>query len=167
MTRRRGVPAEEDAALRVLAETWTPVATLVGKTWGLHLEKVVKVDREENLRMIEESVAFLVGQGKRVVYDAEHFFDGFADDPAYALRCLSTAAEAGAETVASAHPSLNEASGMAAFRADPDDAEAIAEAIEYALEHGAERLQAGLDHAARFTRHASGEAVLRGYKSVL
>src|SRR5581483_11380363 len=73
--------------------------TLVGKTWSLHLEKVVKVDRDENLRMIAESVAFLVGQGKRVVYDAEHFFDGFADDPAYALQCLRAAADAGAETV--------------------------------------------------------------------
>ena len=50
MTRRRGVAAEEDAALRVLAESWTPVSTIVGKTWGLHLEKVVKVDRDENLR---------------------------------------------------------------------------------------------------------------------
>ena len=75
------------------------MCTLVGKTWSLHLEKVVKVDRDENLRMIAESVAFLVGQGKRVIYDAEHFFDGFADDPGYALRCLRAAAEAGAETV--------------------------------------------------------------------
>jgi 2-isopropylmalate synthase len=99
MTRRRGVAADEDVALRVLADCFASVCTLVGKTWGLHLEKVVKVDREENLRMIEESVAFLVGHGKRVVYDAEHFFDGFADDPAYALECLSAAAGAGAETV--------------------------------------------------------------------
>jgi len=53
----------------------------VGKTWALHLEKVVKVDRDENLRMIAESVAFLVSEGKRVVYDAEHFFDGYRDDP--------------------------------------------------------------------------------------
>ena len=83
----------------MLADCFAPVCTLVGKTWGLHLEKVVKVDREENLRMIAESVAFLVGQGKRVIYDAEHFFDGFADDPDYALRCLRAAAEAGAETV--------------------------------------------------------------------
>ena len=72
--------AAEDAALRVLAESWTPVSTIVGKTWGLHLEKVVKVDRDENLRMIAESVAFLVAAGKRVVYDAEHFFDGYRDD---------------------------------------------------------------------------------------
>jgi 2-isopropylmalate synthase len=99
MTRRRDVSADADPALRVVAECFAPVCTLVGKTWALHLEKVVKVDRQENLRMIAESVAFLVAEGKRVIYDAEHFFDGFADDPAYALRCLRAAAEAGAETV--------------------------------------------------------------------
>ena len=99
MTRRRGVRAEEDAALRVLADSFAPVCTIVGKTWSLHLEKVVKVDRDENLRMISESVAFLVAQGKRVVYDAEHCFDGWHADRDYALRCLRAAAEAGAETV--------------------------------------------------------------------
>ena len=70
MTRRRGAAAEADEALRMLADSFAPVVTLVGKTWSLHLEKVVRVDRDENLRMIEESVAFLVAQGKRVVYDA-------------------------------------------------------------------------------------------------
>jgi 2-isopropylmalate synthase len=99
MTRRRGMTADADPALRVIAECFAPVGTLVGKTWGLHLEKVVKVDRDENLRMIAESVAFLAAQGKRVIYDAEHFFDGYADDRAYALRCLRAAVEAGAETV--------------------------------------------------------------------
>jgi 2-isopropylmalate synthase len=99
MTRRRDVPTDEDPALRVLADCHAPVCTLVGKTWSLHLEKVVRVDREENLRMISESVAFLRRAGKRVIYDAEHFFDGYTDDPAYALRCLRAAAEAGAETV--------------------------------------------------------------------
>jgi 2-isopropylmalate synthase len=99
MTRRRDARADEDPALRVLADSFAPVCTLVGKTWGLHLEKVVKVDRDENLRMIAESVAFLVAQGRRVVYDAEHCFDGWRDDPAYAIRCLRAAAEAGAETV--------------------------------------------------------------------
>jgi 2-isopropylmalate synthase len=99
MTRRRDTTADSDPGLRVLADCCAPVCTLVGKTWALHLEKVVKVDPEENLRMISESVAFLRGTGKRVVYDAEHFFDGFADDPVYAIRCLRTAAEAGAETV--------------------------------------------------------------------
>ena len=99
MTRRRNTPADADPALRVLADCFAPVCTLVGKTWALHLEKVVKVDRDENLRMISESIAFLVGAGKRVIYDAEHFFDGYADDREYALRCLRTAADAGAETV--------------------------------------------------------------------
>jgi 2-isopropylmalate synthase len=99
MTRRRDVPAAEDAALRTLAGCFAPVCTIVGKTWGLHLEKVVRVSRDENLAMIAESVAFLAAEGKRVVYDAEHFFDGFRDDPGYALACLQAAAEAGAETV--------------------------------------------------------------------
>jgi len=99
MTRRRGVAAEDDVALRVLAGCFAPVCTLVGKTWPLHLEKVVKVDREENLRMIAESIAFLVREGKRVIYDAEHYFDAHRAEPEYALRCLRTAEEAGAETV--------------------------------------------------------------------
>jgi 2-isopropylmalate synthase len=99
MTRRKGVVASDDGGLRVLADCFAPVCTLVGKSWGLHLEKVVKVSREENLAMIAESVAFLVECGKRVVYDAEHFFDGYAADPVYALSCLRAAADAGAETV--------------------------------------------------------------------
>src|ERR671917_2019025 len=100
MTRRRGVAAADDPALRVLADCFAPVCTIVGKTWRLHLEKVTKVDPEENLAMIAESVLFLREEGKRVVYDAEHFFDAFRDDSAYALRCLRAATEAGAETVA-------------------------------------------------------------------
>ena len=99
MTRRRGVAAADDEALRLLAASFAPVTTIVGKTWGLHLEKVVRVDRDENLRMIEDSVAFLVREGKTVVYDAEHFFDGWRDDPDYALRCARAAAEAGAAWV--------------------------------------------------------------------
>ena len=94
MTRRRGVPADEDAALRELAASFAPVCTLVGKTWGLHLEKVVRVDRDENLAMIAESVAYLIAQGKRVIYDAEHFFDGWRDDSGYAIACLEAAAGA-------------------------------------------------------------------------
>jgi 2-isopropylmalate synthase len=99
MTRRRDGVAEEDDGLRVLVDSFAPVCTLVGKTWSLHLEKVTKVDPEENLRMIADSVGFLAGQGKRVIYDAEHFFDAFRDDPDYALRCLRAAADAGAENV--------------------------------------------------------------------
>jgi 2-isopropylmalate synthase len=99
MTRRRGVAADADPALRLLADSFAPVCTLVGKTWALHLEKVTKVDAEENLSMIAESVAFLRSQDKRVIYDAEHFFDGYRHDPAYALRCLRAAVDAGAENV--------------------------------------------------------------------
>jgi 2-isopropylmalate synthase len=99
MTRRRGVRADQDEALRLLADGFAPVCTLVGKTWGLHLEKVVRVDRDENLRMIEESVAFLVAQGKSVVYDCEHFFDAWREDRDYALRCAGAAADAGAAWV--------------------------------------------------------------------
>jgi 2-isopropylmalate synthase len=94
MTRRRDTPADEDAALRALVDSFAPVCTLVGKTWGLHLEKVVKVGRDENLAMIAESIAFLRAQGKRVIYDAEHFFDGWRDDPGYAIACLEAASEA-------------------------------------------------------------------------
>jgi 2-isopropylmalate synthase len=72
---------------------------MVGKTWGLHLEKVTKVSREENLAMISESVAFCSAAGKRVIYDAEHFFDAWRDDPGYALECLRAAVAAGAENV--------------------------------------------------------------------
>jgi 2-isopropylmalate synthase len=99
MTRRRGIAAADDTALALLAAGFAPVCTLVGKTWGLHLEKVTHVDRDENLAMISDSVGFLVTEGKRVIYDAEHFFDGFAGEPDYALRCLHVAADAGAENL--------------------------------------------------------------------
>ena len=99
MTRRRGTAAEEDPGLRTLAECFAPVVTLVGKTWSLHLEKVTRVSREENLAMIADSVGYLRASGKRVIYDAEHFFDGWREDPGYALECLRAAVEAGAENV--------------------------------------------------------------------
>ncbi|HEY6654478.1 MAG TPA: citramalate synthase [Solirubrobacterales bacterium] len=99
MTRRRDTEAPEDEALRLLATGFAPVVTLVGKTWGLHLEKVTRVSREENLAMIRDSVAYLVNAGKRVIYDAEHFFDGYRDDSGYALECVRAAADAGAENV--------------------------------------------------------------------
>ncbi len=99
MTRRRDTEAAEDETLQLLAAGFAPVVTLVGKTWGLHLEKVTKVSRDENLAMIRDSVAFLRGAGKRVIHDAEHFFDGYRDDPGYALECLRAAADAGAENV--------------------------------------------------------------------
>ncbi len=99
MTRRRDTAPEDDPGLRTLAACFAPVVTLVGKTWGLHLEKVTRVSREENLAMIGDSIAWLTEQGKRVIYDAEHFFDGWRDDRDYALDCLRVAAGAGAENV--------------------------------------------------------------------
>ncbi len=99
MTRRRDTTADTDSALRDLASSFVPVATIVGKTWALHLEKVIKVDRAENLAMIEDSVAFLVAQGKEVIYDAEHFFDAYRAHPEYAIDCLKAAAAGGANWV--------------------------------------------------------------------
>jgi 2-isopropylmalate synthase len=96
MTRRKGVKAHEDPAMMGLADCFAPVITIVGKTWDLHIEKVIKVDRAENLRMIEDSVAFLVRQGKEVIYDAEHFFDAYLAHPEYATDCLRAAHAAGA-----------------------------------------------------------------------
>jgi 2-isopropylmalate synthase len=99
MTRRRDSSAEDDDGLRILADVFAPVCTLVGKASILHVEKVVRTSREENLAMIADSVAFLVRAGKRVLLDAEHFFDGFALDPGYSLDCLRAGADAGAERI--------------------------------------------------------------------
>jgi 2-isopropylmalate synthase len=99
MTRRRDRKAEDDEALAVLVASFAPVVCLVGKSWILHLEKVIKVSREENLAMIADSIAFCRAEGKRPFFDAEHFFDGYRDDPGYAVECVRAAAEAGAENV--------------------------------------------------------------------
>ena len=97
MTRRRGVDAARDEGLRLLAESFVPVGTLVGKSSAAQAETVLKVTREENLSMIGESIAHLIARGKRVLFDAEHFFDGYRENDGYALQCLRAAAEAGAE----------------------------------------------------------------------
>lgn len=88
MTRRRDRAAEEDEALRTIVECFAPVVCLVGKSWGLHLEKVIKVSAEENLAMIADSIGFCSERGKRPVFDAEHFFDGWKLNPEYSLRTL-------------------------------------------------------------------------------
>lgn len=99
MTRRAGLAAAEDPALATVVDSVAPVVCLVGKSWRLHLEKVIRVPEAENLAMIRDSVAFCKGAGKRVVFDAEHFFDGYHDDPGFALECVRAAADAGAENV--------------------------------------------------------------------
>jgi len=98
-TRRAGARAADDASLRALVDAGTRVVSIFGKSWTLHVERVLRTTREENLAMIEETVAFLRAQGKRVIYDAEHFFDGWRADAAYAIATLEAAARGGAETI--------------------------------------------------------------------
>jgi 2-isopropylmalate synthase len=85
--------------LRALLDAHTPVCTLFGKSWPLHVTEVLRTSKDENLRMIEESITFLRAAGRRVVYDAEHFFDGWRADAAYALETLKAAIRGGAEVV--------------------------------------------------------------------
>jgi 2-isopropylmalate synthase len=88
-----------DRNLQALLEANTPVVTIFGKTWDLHVKVALGISLEENLNLIRESVAFLKSKGREVIYDAEHFFDGFNADSAYALRSLKAAEEAGADTI--------------------------------------------------------------------
>jgi 2-isopropylmalate synthase len=98
-TRRAGILPADDPSVAALLDAGTAVCTLFGKTWTLHVDEVLRVPRAENLEMIEDTVAFLRARGRRVVYDAEHFFDGWAADPAYALETLRAAARGGAEVL--------------------------------------------------------------------
>jgi len=95
---RRGV--DDDANLAALLAAETPIVTLVGKAWTLHVDEALRTTREENLAMVAESVAFMAAAGRRVVFDAEHFFDGYRADRGYALEVLAAAAQAGADTLA-------------------------------------------------------------------
>ncbi|MFN2569901.1 MAG: citramalate synthase [Candidatus Dormibacteria bacterium] len=95
-TRRPEITAPDDIGLRQLLDSGTSTITLVGKTWDLQVRDIIRTELDENVRMITESVAFLRGEGRDVFFDAEHFFDGHASDPGYAIRCLEAAAEAGA-----------------------------------------------------------------------
>ena len=98
-TRRAGVKADEDAQLRTLLDSGMPVMTIVGKTWTLHVTEILRTTLEENLAMIEDSTRYLVAQGREVVYDAEHFFDGYKADPEYAIRTLAAALRGGASNL--------------------------------------------------------------------
>ncbi len=98
-TRRAGGDTATDPAIRAVLEAETPAITLVGKASSRQVRDVLETTEEENLAMIADSVAFLAGQGREVVFDAEHFFDGFAEDATYALAALRAAAAAGASTV--------------------------------------------------------------------
>ena len=98
-TRRPETPPEEDKNLLGLLDSGAPVVGVVGKSWRLHVDEVLGVSTEENLRMIFDSVKYLRENEREVLYDAEHFFDGFKDDPEYALKTLHTAESAGADTI--------------------------------------------------------------------
>lgn len=95
-TCRAKLPAEKDPQLHLLLEAETPVVTIFGKTWLLHVTEILRTTRKENLRMIEDSVRFLTRSGRQVIYDAEHFFDGYRDNPEYALQTLEAAQRGGA-----------------------------------------------------------------------
>lgn len=98
-TRRKGIKPEEDANLKLLIEANTPAITLVGKTWDLHVIDVLEASMEENLAMIGESIAYCKSHDKEVIYDAEHFFDGYKANPEYAIATLKAAAVNGADSV--------------------------------------------------------------------
>lgn len=98
-TRRAKTTAEEDAVLRQLLEADTEVVTIFGKSWTLHVAEVLRVTPEQNLAMIRDSVAWLKANGRHVIYDAEHFFDGYKADSGYALAAIQAAEEGGADCI--------------------------------------------------------------------
>ena len=99
MTRRRGMQVQQDPGMQALLDSGAPVLTLVGKSWDFQVTDILGVSWEENLAMIHESIAYLVGHGREVMFDAEHFFDGWKENSAYALQAILAAARAGARTV--------------------------------------------------------------------
>lgn len=123
-TCKKGVPASQDQGLADLLESQAPVVTIVGKTWNAQVTRALQTSLEENLRMIADSVAHLKAHGRTVVFDAEHFFDGYKADSAYALACLSAAAQAGADSI-----DLCETNGGAL----PHEVSAAVEAVVAAL----------------------------------
>ncbi|MSR56803.1 MAG: citramalate synthase [Planctomycetaceae bacterium] len=99
MTRRRGCAAADDTGMQALAASKAPVITIVGKTWDLHVTEVLRIDEAENLAMIADSVAYMKSLGREVIYDAEHFFDGFKANREFALATVLAAQKAGASRI--------------------------------------------------------------------
>jgi 2-isopropylmalate synthase len=99
MTRRKGVKAADDPGMKALVESQAPVITIVGKTHDFHVTEVLRVSLEENLAMIRDTIAFLKSVGRTVIYDAEHFFDGWKANPEYARETIRAAVEGGASIV--------------------------------------------------------------------
>ena len=98
-TRRKKIAAKDDPQVKLLVEAKTPVVTLFGKTWLLHVKEVLRTTPKENLAMIADTIRFLKKKGKKVIYDAEHAIDGYKDDPEYAMATWLAAEEAGADFV--------------------------------------------------------------------
>ncbi|MGH7930355.1 MAG: citramalate synthase, partial [Candidatus Binatia bacterium] len=98
-TRRPGAKASEDLNLKILLDADTPVVTLVGKTWDLHVRDDLRISQKANLEVIADSIAFMRRRVDEVIFDAEHFFDGFRANPDYALECLKAAQEGGADWI--------------------------------------------------------------------
>jgi 2-isopropylmalate synthase len=99
MTRRGKIKVEDDVQVQMLLDAQTPAVTIVGKTWPLHVTEVFQVSLEENLAMIADTVAYLKKHGREVLYDAEHFFDSFKEDPEYSLKTVKAASDAGADLI--------------------------------------------------------------------
>ena len=99
MTRRKEIAAADDVGMQALVNSGAPACTVVGKTWDFHVTDVLRVSLEENIAMIKDSVAFLAGEGREVIYDAEHFFDGWKANPDYARKTVLAAAGAGASII--------------------------------------------------------------------
>ena len=92
-TRKAGIRAEEDENLKALIDSNAPVLTVFGKSWDLHVQQIIEISLAENLAMIRDTVAFLKKTGREIVYDAEHFFDGFKHNPEYALESIGAAVD--------------------------------------------------------------------------
>ncbi len=99
MTRRKGVTPADDPGMKALIASQAPVITIVGKTSDFHVTEVLRVSLEENLAMIRETIAYLRSEGRDVIYDAEHFFDGWKANPEYARQTIQAAVEGGASIV--------------------------------------------------------------------
>lgn len=115
-TRRAGIAVEDDPQVQALLDAETPVVTIVGKSWILHVRDVLHVTPDENRAMIRETVAYLKSKGREVIYDAEHFFDGYKEDAEYAVSTLLAAVEGGVD-----RPTLCDTNGGTL----PEEVEAI------------------------------------------
>ena len=156
-TRRFASTAEQDENLRKLLEAETPVVTIFGKAWMLHVHEVLRIEPSQNLQMIADSCAFLASKGREVIFDAEHFFDGYKDDPEFAIDTLRIAVRNGATTVVLCDTNGGTLPSVVAARCDDvvkalpanvvvgihchNDAElAVANSLN-AVEHGARHIQ--------------------------